>query len=146
MLKYSRMRISDHYRPFEKKTLIAVTNNEFARLLKAEGQEVEEIATIKTPDTAAPERVTAGNGRGGPDLDALKVHRLKELYSALTDKLRDLLDHDDYKEAIVCVPEVNKNIFTEYLPADLAKRLHEVVPKNLASMDIPHIVRILLEG
>ena len=140
------MRISDHYRPFEHKTVIAVTNNEKARLLKAEGREVEEIEVINTPETAPIERSMSKHGAGEADFDAMKLHRLKELYAALSDRLRDMLAHEGFAEAIVCVPEVNKNTFAEYVPSDMQKKIAEVVPKNLASMDIPHIVRILLEG
>lgn len=140
------MQISDHYRPFEHKTVIAVTNNEKARLLCAEGREVDEIEVIETPETASVERGMSKHGQGEADFDAMKVHRLKELYVALGDRLRQMLDHEGYAEAIVCVPEINKNTFAEHLPGDMQKKIAEVVPKNLASMDIPHIVRILLEG
>lgn len=140
------MQISDHYRPFEKKVVIAVTNNERARLLCAEGREVDEIEVIDTPDIAAIERTMSKHDGGEADFDAMKLHRLKELYTALGDRLRVMLDHEGYAEAIVCVPEVNKNTFAEHLPGDVLKKISAVVPKNLASMDIQHIVRILLES
>lgn len=140
------MQISDHYRPFEKKVVIAVTNNERARLLRAEGRDVEEIEVLETPEIAPTERSLSKHGQGEADFDAMKEHRLKELYSLLSDRLRQMLDHEDYVEAIVCVPEVNKNAFVEHLAPDMQKKISEVIPKNLASMDIPHIVRILLEG
>lgn len=140
------MKISDHYRPFEQRTVIAVTNNEKARLLKAEGREVEEIEIIDTPEIAPVERSMSKHGSGEADFDAMKIHRLKELYSSLSERLRDMLDHEGYVQAVVCVPEVNKNVFTEHVPHDMQKKITEVVPKNLASMDIPHIIRILLEG
>ena len=140
------MQISDHYRQFEKKTVIAVTNNERARLLSAEGREIDEIEIIDTPEIAPVERSMSKHGQGEADFDAMKEHRLQELYRALGDRLREMLDHEGFAEVIVCVPEVNKNTFTDHLPADMQKRIAEVIPKNLASMDIPHIVRILLEG
>ncbi len=140
------MLISDHYRPFEHKLVIAVTNNERARLLCALDREVNEIEVIDTPDIASVERTLSKHGQGETDFDAMKLERLKKLYAALCDRLRILLNHENYTEAIVCVPEVNKNIFAEYLPADLAKKITNIVPKNLASMDVPHIVRILMEG
>lgn len=126
--------------------VIAVTNNECARLLCAEGREVDEIEIIETPEIAPVERMMSKHGNGEPDFDAMKEHRLQELYSALGERLRKMLDHEGYTEAIVCVPEVNKNAFAQHLPGDMQKKIAEVVPKNLASMDIPHIVRILLEG
>ncbi|MDQ5952335.1 MAG: hypothetical protein QG626_463 [Patescibacteria group bacterium] len=140
------MQISDHYRPFEKKVVIAVTNNERARLLKAEGREVDEIEILETAEIAPVERSMSKHGQGEADFDAMKEHRLKELYALLSDRLREMLDHEGYTQAIVCVPEVNKNTFTENLAPDMQKKIAEVIPKNLASMDIPHIVRILLEG
>jgi len=140
------MRISDHYRPFEKKVVIAVTNNERARLLCAEGREVDEVEVIETPELAAVERSMSKHGQGEADFDAMKLNRLKELYSALGERLRMMLEHEGYAEAIVCVPEVNKNHFADHMPNDMVKKITEVIPKNLASMDIPHIVRILLEG
>ncbi|MFZ2681705.1 MAG: hypothetical protein WAZ14_01250 [Patescibacteria group bacterium] len=138
------MQISDHYRAFEGKLVIAVTNNEKARLICAEGREVEEIELIALPETATEER--SGVPGPNPNFDALKEQRLKQLYTALGDRLQDMLVHEGYDKAIVCVPEVNKNFFNEYLPTDVQKRISEVIPKNLASMDIPHIIRILLEG
>lgn len=146
MLNCKRMRISDHYRPFEKKVLIAVTNNELARLIKAQDREVEEIDIIKTPDNASSERITAPHVSGQQDFDAMKAHRLTELYTALSKRLLELVEHDDYKSIIVCVPEVNKNIFQQALHPDVTRHIKEVVPKNLASMELHHIVRILLEG
>jgi len=126
--------------------VIAVTNNERARLLCAEGREVDEVEVIETPELAAVERSMSKHGQGEADFDAMKLNRLKELYSALGERLRMMLEHEGYAEAIVCVPEVNKNHFADHMPNDMVKKITEVIPKNLASMDIPHIVRILLEG
>ncbi|HRH32374.1 MAG TPA: hypothetical protein PLK06_03545 [bacterium] len=140
------MQISDHYRPFEKKVVIAVTNNERARLLKAEGRDVDEIEILETPEIAPVERSMSKHGQGEADFDAMKEHRLQELYAMLGERLREMLDHEGYAQAIVCVPEVNKNAFAEHVAPDMQKKIAEVIPKNLASMDIPHIVRILLEG
>ncbi len=140
------MQLSDHYRAYVTKTVIAVTNNECARLLCAEGREVTEIDVISTLATAPVERSMSKHGQGEADFDAMKLHRLKELYSALSERLRLMLDHEGYAEAVICVPEVNKNLFADSLPPDLQKKLVSIVPKNLASMDIPQIMRILLDG
>lgn len=136
------MRISDHYVPFKKKTLIVVTNNERARLLKADDREVEEIETIDTPDTVISDRPNEID----MDFDQMKIHRLKELYRALSDRLLDLVQHDGYEKVIACVPEVNKQHFTNDMHTDVQKKIDEIIPKNLASMDLNNIVRILIEG
>ena len=119
------MRISDYYQPFEKKIIIAVTNNASARLLSAFDRDIEEIEIINADESE---------------------EQLIELYNSLHTRLRHLIANDGFTEAIVCIPEVNKTLFTELLPADMKKQISDIVPKNLASMDIPHIVRILLEG
>lgn len=140
------MQISDHYRPFAEKTLIVVTNNEQARLLSAIDREVEEIEVIETPDMEKRERITGQYASTQPDFDAMKQNRLIELYHKLHKRLEALLHDDQFTKAIICVPEVNKNLFNEHLPPDGAHKISEVIPKNLASMEIGHIVRILLEG
>lgn len=140
------MRISDHYRPFEEKTLIVVTNNERARLLSAIDREVEELEVIETPENAKGERVTSSFMTSEPDFDAMKQHRLIELYAKLSERLMALTRDGKFATIIVCVPEVNKNIFSEHLHTDVEKKISDIVPKNLASMEIAHIVRILLEG
>ncbi len=142
MLNYGHMEISGHYRPFEHKTLIAVTNNERARLFCAYGRMIDEIGAVTTPEIA----ISHASNNPEAEADAAKEQRLTELYTGLSEKLRRLLDKDGYATAIVCVPEVNKGIFAEKMPADILKRIQDVIPKNLASMDVPHIVRILLEG
>lgn len=136
------MQISDHYTPFEKKTLIVVTNNEKARLFKAEGREVEEFETVDSPEIGETDRVEEVY----TDLDKMKAHRLKELYHALSKRLLELVDHEGYKTIIACVPEVNKNSFTDDMHTDVHKHISETIPKNLANMDIANIVRILVEG
>lgn len=145
MIPFLCMQLSSHYRPFTHKTVIAITNNEFARLLSCTHDMVEELEKLTTPATATG-KTHGANANTEQDFDDMKDHRLVELYHALSDKLRELLDHGGFEEAIVCVPEINKNLFTEAMHPDILKRLKQVVPKNLASMDLPNIMRILLEA
>ncbi|MFA5947262.1 MAG: hypothetical protein WC813_04565 [Patescibacteria group bacterium] len=136
------MHISDHYTPFEKKTLIVVTNNEKARLFKAEDRDVEEIELVSSPETAETDRVTEID----VDFDQMKINRLKELYHALSKRLLEMIDHEGYETIVACVPEVNKTHFASDMHTDVLKHISETIPKNLASMDINNIVRILVEG
>jgi hypothetical protein len=136
------MRISDHYSPFKEKTLIIVTNNERARLLKAEDRDVEEIETIETADFGISDRVSEID----VDFDQMKINRLKELYHAVSKKVLTMVEHDGYKGIIACVPEVNKQHFTNDMHTDVQKHIKDLVPKNLCSMDLNNIVRILVEG
>ncbi len=136
------MRISDHYSPFKEKTLILVTNNERARLFRADDREVEEVETIETADYGITDRVSEID----VDFDQMKINRLKELYHALSKRVLEMVDHDGYKAIIACVPEVNKQHFVNDMHTDVQKHIKELVPKNLCSMDLGNIVRILVEG
>ncbi len=146
MLTFLCMQFSEHYPPFAEKTLIALTNNERARLLSAQGREVEEIDVIETPDTATDGKTKGANVSIEQDYDAMKAHRLVHLYGALSKRMRMMLDHEGFVRAVICVPEANKNAFTEAMHPDVLKRIDDVVPKNLCSMDLANVVRILIEG
>ncbi|MCR4312402.1 MAG: hypothetical protein NUV56_03900 [Candidatus Uhrbacteria bacterium] len=140
------MQFSVHYPPFKKKTLIALTNNERARLLAAADRTVEEIEVIESPETDASGRARGADVSIEQDYDNMKEHRLKHLYSSLSERMRDLLDHEGYEVAVICVPEANKNTFAGAMHPDILKRIEDVVPKNLCSMDINNVVRILIDG
>ncbi|MBP9828188.1 hypothetical protein KBC55_03465 [Patescibacteria group bacterium] len=140
------MRISDHYKAFEKKTVIALTNNERCRLLIAHHREIEEVEGLASPEFEHAERITAAHASTKKDIDDMKDNRLVTLYSAISEKLRTMIDHDGVEEVLICVPEINKNILIDALHADVKKALLDTVPKNLASMDLNNIVRILMEG
>jgi len=63
------MQISDQYLPYEKKTLIVVTNSELARLLVAHGRELEEVDAFEV-STELPMPHTANSAP--PDIDEMK--------------------------------------------------------------------------
>lgn len=119
-----------------------MTNNEKARLFKAEDRDVEEIELVSSPETAETDRVTEID----VDFDQMKINRLKELYHALSKRLLEMIDHEGYETIVACVPEVNKTHFASDMHTDVLKHISETIPKNLASMDINNIVRILVEG
>ncbi len=140
------MRISDHYTAFAKKTVIALTNNERCRLLIAHNRDIEEIDGIEAPEFEKAERITAAHASTKKDIDDMKDNRLTLLYNAISEKIRAMIEHDGIEEVLICVPEINKNILSDALHADVKKALLDTVPKNLASMDLNNIVRILMEG
>lgn len=138
------MQISEHYPAFLKKTLLVLTNNELAKLYSGEGRVVEALEIITTSDNRSAPQDGRKDGIAMVDTDAEKRQRLVELYGALNDRLLDLLKHD-YAEIILCVPEANKNELTASLHADVDKRVKSLVPKNLASMELNQVMRILFE-
>lgn len=139
------MQISEHYLGYPERTLIVVTNNELAKIYGADEREVEEIDVLDVP-TAKPEhRAEGAPNAGPPDLDEMKKHSRLELYKDLSDRLMQWMKKDDYKKIVLCAPEAHKNEITEAMHADVMKAVEEVVPKNLASLELDQIIRILQE-
>lgn len=135
------MQISGHYPAFPKKTLLALTNNEFAKLYTLHERDISELVVIDTPDNAP-----AATPASPADLDAAKLHRRQELYTSLSAELLRLLQSDGIADIILCAPEANKNDLLAVLHPDVEKRVKTVVPKNLASMELAQVVRILFES
>lgn len=140
------MHLSEHYPAFTKVTILVLTNNELAKLYRCEDREVDELAVLTTPELEPIARTTGTNLPGLPDLDAAKQHRREELYHALSERLLAMLQEKSFQEILLCVPEANKNELTAALHPDVLKRVKTVVPKNLASMDLQHVTRILFEA
>lgn len=136
------MHISDHYLPYQKKTLIVVTNSETARLLTAHERELEEIEAFEI-STDLPTPRTANSAP--PDIDEMKRHSRIELYKEVAEHLQGLLK-GDIEEIILCAPEVYKNELAEAMHPDVMAIVKEVVPKNLASLGLDQIIRILQEN
>lgn len=140
------MHVSEHYPAFSKKTLLVLTNNELAKIFVCLDREIDEGMLITTPELEPLERVTSPTTAGTPDLDAAKQHRREELYAELSEELQQRLKTDGIEEIMLCTPEANKNEVLAAMHPDVAKRIKTVVPKNLASMDIVHVLRILFEA
>lgn len=138
------MEISSHYLPYEKKTLIVLTNNECAKILFVFGRELVEREQIKIDKEHLDKRAADPSFVFPPDSDEAKAHIRKELFAKLSRKLLRLLKGEAH-ELILCAPEVNKNELVEAMHADVKKALKELVPKNLASLPLDHVVRILQE-
>ena len=139
------MIISQHYLGYPKKTILVVTNNELAKLYSAFEREVEEIDLIEVT-TAKPGKRSGGMiNTAPPDIDEMKRHSRIELYADLSKRLLHLLK-EGYEEIILCVPEAYKNELAEAMHADVLKVVSEVVPKNLASLELDQIIRILQES
>lgn len=139
------MQISEHYLPYTKKTLIAVTNNELAKLYKAEDREVEPVETLQIDMEAGDDRASGTSNSAPPKIDNMKLETKKDLYRMLSDQLMKAIK-EGYEDIILCAPEVNKNEITEAMHTDVMKLVVEVIPKNLASLPEDQIVRILQES
>lgn len=134
------MMISEHYLGYPEKTLLVVTNNELAKIFGAHEREVEEIDALEVT-TEMPKETTNSSPA---DVDEIKKHSRVELYSELSGTLMRWLK-EGYKEIVLCAPEALKNEITEALHTDVMNAVTEVVPKNLASLQLDQIIRILQE-
>ena len=138
------MQISQHYLPYTKRTLLIITNNELAKLLEMHEREITEISTLQMPvdDTDVPR---SGSPNAPPaDIDELKRHRRVELYKKLSIEIQKHLKKG-FEQVILCAPEANKNELSEAMHADVTAAVVETVPKNLASLPLDAVVRILQE-
>lgn len=136
------MYLSEHYPAFVKPTLLVLTNNELARLFTCRERDVDELDVITTPETASEEPTPSAPA----SIDAAKQHRRVELYAALSERLQTLLAQKAFHDIVLCVPEANKNELVNALHPDIAKRIASLVPKNLASMELTQVLRILFEA
>ena len=75
----------------------------------------------------------------------MKRHIRLELYKEVSDHLLGLLK-GDIEEIIICAPEVYKNELAEALHSQVMAKVKDVVPKNLASLKLDQIIRILQEN
>lgn len=138
------MKISEHYLGYPEKTLIVVTNNELAKIYGADDRDVEEIDVLEVTTEKPEARAEGVANSSPPDIDEIKRHSRQELYKNLSKNLMNRLG-DGYKKIVLCAPEALKNEITEAMHTDVMKAMDEVVPKNLASLQLDQIIRILQE-
>lgn len=138
------MEISQHYSAYPKPTLIVITNNELARICKVNDRTIEEIERLEVPLEKPDHRAVGGPNSAPPDIDAMKEHNQMELYKALSELLLKQIQ-TDVAEILFCAPEIHKNTLMNAMHSDVQKAVKEIVPKNLASLPLDQIVRILNE-
>jgi hypothetical protein len=134
------MMLSDHYGTFTNKTLLVLTNNELAKLFTLVNHEIEPLSIVETSEPAPDTDVASSS-----DLDHAKQVRRNELYRLLNLELKRIIPQESIIDVILCVPEANKNELLASFTPDLEKHLKTLIPKNLASMELSQVVRILFE-
>lgn len=132
----SDMVISQQYPPITDRTLIVVLDNHKARFISAHEREVDEhdALSLYSEDIA-------------PSDDELQLLFIKTLQRTLA-----TVKKDHFIKVVLCFPEINRPLLlktceTHYQDFSLLveKKIVRLVPKNLASMPLPQILRILLE-
>lgn len=133
------MRISDHYSPYADNTYIVVSNSHLARLFKAADREVEEIEVL---ELAAKEHNKEHLAYSADPEEHDQQARIN-LYQRLSKHLDEMVPHPEH--LVICVPEANKHELVAALAKYVQKDEENIIPKNLASLPIDAIVRILQE-
>lgn len=139
------MKISDHFLGYPKQTILVVTNNELAKLYRGFEREVTELEVIEAMLEKPAERAAGTANAAPPDVDELKRRNRFELYARLSERLQDLL-RGEAEEIVMCAPEAYKNEIVEAMHTDVQKAIVELVPKNLASLPLDQVIRILQES
>lgn len=138
------MEISQHYQAYDQKTYIVVTNNELARIYIAKDREIDVVKELKAKEVDR-EGVQSGTSNDGPaNFDEDKKNVRNDMYSKLSKYLLKELKTEP-ADLVLCAPEALKNEVFEHMHTDVQNAAKEVVPKNLASLQLDQIVRILQE-
>lgn len=144
------MFLPDSIRPFEAVTLICVTNNERANLIRVDKNVAEVIGYISTkPDDIPGERQGVMRGDGTmssrePDANNLTWSR-EELYDELSANLMKRSHKDEFEHLAFCAPQEHIEALRESLHIDLLKRTIAWVPKNLIHQELQDVVAEVLE-
>ncbi len=128
------MEFSVHYTPFSEKTLIVLTNTERARILSAIHRDVEELDDLSIHVAEV------------SDFDTFKASQLTALGKKVSKRIDTALTSEGFSAAILCVPEVNREQLLAAMDPKVVTRCSAIIPKNLCAMDLPVVMRILLEG
>lgn len=144
------MFLPDSIRPFQAVTLICVTNNERANIIRVDQTVAEVIGYISAkPDHLPGERSAVKTGSGDmrsaePDAN-LQTWSREHLHDALSADLVKRMHKDEFEHLAFCAPEEHLEALRESLHIDLLKRTIAWVPKNLIHHDIQDIVAEVLE-
>ncbi|TAK04154.1 hypothetical protein EPO34_03340 [Patescibacteria group bacterium] len=140
------MNIPEKYRPFDRPTLIVVTDNVQAKLFKADGREVNLVHLIsKKLEPMEQERSAVMTGAGPRSADEhnkgeLKAWTRERLYTELSTDLMHRLQAKEFEALAFTAPEEDMNELKECLHVDLLKHATVFVPKDLVNDELVDIV------
>lgn len=132
------IQISEHYLPYAPNTYIVVVSADRARVLRASERTVEEVETLEA-EHVHHDRENAVYEDG--HAEGQEEHKRHALYKLLSERLVQLKPDS----IVLCTPEAHQKEIQEQLPKELLDKVSHLIPKNLASLPIDSIVRILQE-
>ena len=138
------MQLSENYRAFEKMTMIVVINSQRARFIKAEGRDLNEVNELERGERENEGRPGLGPNAGPLDEDAQEKEDVKRFFKEVAEYLQKKLPAD-VENLIIAVPDFHMNLLEENLHPDTKAKILEMVNKNLASLEVSAIAKIILE-
>lgn len=138
------MQLSENYRAFEKVTMIVVINSQKARFIKAEGRDLNEVNELERGERKNEGRPGLGPNAGPLDEDAQEKEDVKRFFKEVGEYLQSKLSAD-IEELIIAVPDFHMNLVENCLHPDTKAKVKEMVNKNLASLEVSAIAKIILE-
>lgn len=138
------MKLSEYYNNYKKPTLIVILNSQKARIIKAEDRDFNEVNVLEREEDKVEGRPGLGPNAGPLDEDAREKEGVKRFFKEVAEYLRG----DISKEAgqiLIAVPDIHSNLFESQLHNEIKDKMGEIINKNLASLELDAIARILQE-
>lgn len=140
------MQIPEQFHAFNKPTLIVVTDNTRARIILADGRQINEIKTFSTELEKMSDRdrtaikLSSGMMVSGEQNEHNQDWTREQLYAELSKYLMEQLKKEEFEVLILTAPEENENELKESLHINLLKRLKTFIPKLLTNEELLDIV------
>jgi protein required for attachment to host cells len=131
------MLISEHYRPYFQKTFILVCDSHQAKFFSAENREVLEINQLKKDIADSSSLISPDEKENLEKVDTLKF------FKVIANELDKMADQ--CQEIVIVVPDLHKNQLSSELSDKVLAKSKELICKNLASLEIDAIMRIIQE-
>lgn len=132
------MQISDHYLPYAPNTYIVVASADRARVLVASDRSVEETKMFEA-------KKHEHDREHGHFEDGSQDSADEQSRRALYQELGKYLVSMNPDSIVLCIPEAHSQQVQEQLPKAVVEKVSHLIPKNLASLPIDAIIRILQE-
>lgn len=140
------MQIPEQFHEFTKPTLIVVTDNTRARIILADGRQINEIKVFSTELEKMTDRdrtaikLSSGMMVSGEQNEHNQDWTREQLYTELSKYLMEHLKKEEFEVLILTAPEENENELKESLHINLLKRLKIFIPKLLTNEELLDIV------
>lgn len=139
------MHIPEPLQSYEKSTLLAVCDNEHARLYRLHDRELTDAGEVRIEHASKDGNdrtsgVTSGGGHFAEMNEKLEDQSERRFAKLLADELHRRFQENEYEELIMTVPEPRINEFVEGLHNDVRARLVMTLGKSLTKEPITEVL------